>query len=107
MPAIDKVNKALPNLINGWVKDFPNTRIVLLSSQNDDDNNNKIETNINPFSNTRIVRCGKELFAFKNEQEFDVHMPDRLHPNAQGYDLWARCLKRGLQEIINDTIELL
>lgn len=107
MPAINKVNKALPSLMHGWVNDFPNTRIVLLSSQNVDDNNTINSKYIRSNSDIRIILCGKEMFAFDNEQEFDKHMPDRLHPNAQGYDVWARCLKRGLKEIMDGTIDLL
>ncbi|KAL3782205.1 hypothetical protein HJC23_001025 [Cyclotella cryptica] len=107
MPAIHKVNEALPNLLRGWVNDYPNTRIVLLSSQNDDGNNNSTQKNINSNFDIRIMRCGEEMFAFENEQEFDENMPDRLHPNAKGYEMWARCLKRGLTEIMDNAIELL
>jgi lysophospholipase L1-like esterase len=107
MPAINKVNKALPNLIHGWVNDFPNARIVLLSSQNDGDNNTNNAKNTKSKSDIRIIPCGNEMFAFDNEQEFDKYMPDRLHPNAQGYDVWARCLKRGLKEIMDHTMDLL
>ena len=105
MPAIDKVNQELPTIIYDWLKDFPNSRIVLLSSQHDEDDKNK--TMSKSKSGLEIIRCGIDMFAFDNDTEFDAHMPDRLHPNALGYDVWARCIKRGLEEIMDHTISLL
>mmetsp|Transcript_34151 Transcript_34151/g.71895 ORF Transcript_34151/g.71895 Transcript_34151/m.71895 type:complete len:397 (-) Transcript_34151:326-1516(-) len=34
MPAIERVNRALPEVVEGWRRDFVNSRIVLLTSQN-------------------------------------------------------------------------
>ena len=96
MPAVNKVNKALPDMLKGWVDDFPKSRIVLLSSELENDSkNDKLDSGV------KIIRCGKSMFAFDNDKEFDAHMPDRLHPNAKGYDIWARCLKRGLEEVVH------
>jgi lysophospholipase L1-like esterase len=98
MLAIKKVNKALPTVVKGWIEDYPNSKIVLLSSQN-----NEKKTN----SAVKTIQCGQDMFAFDNDDEFDAHMPDRLHPNAQGYDVWARCLKRGLEEVMDHTVDLM
>lgn len=96
-PAIEKVNRALPALVNIWMKDFPNSRIILLSSlakaETDDVGDEK-------QNDTSVITCGKELFAMKNVDEFDEYMPDRLHPNAKGYELWSHCLKKGLDVIM-------
>jgi lysophospholipase L1-like esterase len=96
-PAIEKVNRALPALVNSWMKDFPNSRIILLSSlakaETDDVGDEK-------QNDTSVITCGKELFAMKNVDEFDEYMPDRLHPNAKGYELWSHCLKKGLDVIM-------
>jgi lysophospholipase L1-like esterase len=42
------------------------------------------------------------MFAFDDDSEFDAHMPDRLHPNRKGYELWSRCLDKGLAAIVSD-----
>lgn len=89
-PAIEKVNRALPALVYSWRKDFPNSRIILLSSLA------KAETE----NDTSVITCGKELFDMGDVDEFDEYMPDRLHPNAKGYELWSRCLKKGLDAIM-------
>jgi lysophospholipase L1-like esterase len=104
MPAIRKVNEALPGLLRGWKKDYPSSKIVLLSSRTEDDTEDE---DVDLDSNVPIIRCGKDMFAFDSEDEFDAHMPDRLHPNAKGYDVWARCIKRGLEEIMDHTIDLM
>jgi lysophospholipase L1-like esterase len=101
MPAIQKVNEALPGVLRGWKEDYPDSKIVLLSSQSEDDANGVDSDNI------PIIQCGQDMFAFDSEEEFDAHMPDRLHPNAKGYDVWARCIKRGLEEVMDHTINLL
>merc|ERR1711862_18163 len=92
-PAIDKVNGALPKIVQGWRDDFPQSRIVLLSSKETDDEAEN--------SDALTVQCGPEMFAIDDQDEFDCFMPDRLHPNAEGYELWAKCLKRGLDIIMN------
>ena len=104
MPAVDKVNKALPTLLKEWIKDFPSSRIILLSSQHDDGSNDDKDSSSD--SGVTIIRCGHNMFSFEDDDDLAEHMPDRLHPNAKGYDLWARCLKRGLEEIMDHTIDL-
>jgi len=47
-----------------------------------------------------VINCGKEMFAFDDVNELDIYMPDRLHPNAEGYTLWSHCLKKGLNAIL-------
>ena len=42
------------------------------------------------------------MFAFEDESEFYAYMPDGLHPNRRGYELWSRCLMRGLAAIVHD-----
>lgn len=103
MPAIDKVNRALPGVLGGWRADYPNSKIVLLSAQKEEDGLGESEHE----DSITTIRCGKEMFAIDNDDEFHSYMPDGLHPNAKGYDLWARCLKRGLEVIMEDTINLL
>lgn len=105
MPAINKVNKALPTLLNGWMTDFPNSKVLLLSSELDDKESNE-KKHISD-SDVSIIRCGYDMFAFDNDNEFDAHMADRLHPNAKGYDIWAHCLKRGLEEMMDHTIDFI
>lgn len=100
MPAIEKVNKAMPSILRRWRDDYPNSKIILLSSQSNGNNNEDANT-------LDTIRCGQDMFAFDNDDEFDAYMPDRLHPNAKGYDIWARCIKRGLEDIMDHTIELL
>ena len=101
MPAINKVNSALPDLLDGLREDFKNSHIILLSANNDaskvgaNKQNNKAN-----HSYTRVINCGEEMFAFDDINESDVYMPDRLHPNAEGYKLWSRCLKKGLDVIL-------
>ena len=104
MPAIKNVNKALPAVLEGWKKDFSRSRIILLSSQPDVESNDKIDSSSD--SGVTIIRCGRDMFSFDDDDELDEHMPDRLHPNAKGYDVWARCLKRGLEEVVDHTIDL-
>ncbi|KAL3809742.1 hypothetical protein ACHAXA_009244 [Cyclostephanos tholiformis] len=132
MPAIRKVNGALPEIVDGWRRDFPNSRVVLLSSsiddargrsnvtkENDDGDIGRRmgvvnedgaidESSSSPNSGdhyTQRVYCGREMFAFDDESEFDIYMPDRLHPNAKGYELWSRCLNKGLAAIVTDNSE--
>ena len=101
MPAIDAVNRALPDVVDGWRKDFINSRIVLLSSSintdedvgNDDYDSNssssrssrKDESNDNDGATSDVVKndythrieCGREMFIFDDESEFEIYMPDR------------------------------
>jgi hypothetical protein len=101
MPAIRKVNRALPNLLDGLREDFQNSRIILLSANTDTSEVGDTEQNNNTsHSYTPVITCGKEMFAYNDVNEFDVYMPDRLHPNAKGYELWSRCLKKGLDAIM-------
>jgi len=111
MPAIKKVNQALPHMMEVWRKDFPNSRIVLLTSQtgepdgnngNDDDD----EEESHPNDYTMTINCGREMFAIDDEDEFDTYMPDRLHPNAKGYELWSHCLKKGLEVVMDHAIRV-
>lgn len=95
-PAIEKVNRALPALVDSWRKDFPNSRIILLSSLAKAENVGDAKQN----NDTSVITCGKELFDIKDVDEFDEYMPDRLHPNAKGYELWSHCLKKGLDAIM-------
>ena len=108
IPAIEKVNKALPDVVEGWRKDYPNSRIVLLSGspvmgtpvkdgENEGANDNEYE---------KTISCGKEMFAIDDQDEFDTYMPDRLHPNSKGYELWSRCLYRGLEVVMDHAISL-
>ncbi|KAL7533636.1 hypothetical protein ACHAXR_006731 [Thalassiosira sp. AJA248-18] len=114
MPAIDKVNRALPDVVDGWRNDFENSRIVLLTSQKSepdakDDVDDEDETAEGEPDNdyTMTINCGRDMFAIEGEDdEFDAYMPDRLHPNAKGYKLWSRCLKRGLDAVMDHTISL-
>ena len=96
MPAINKVNRELPGLLDGWRKDFKNSRILLLSAGevNASDQSNNVSYNT-------VIKCGGEMFAFKDIKKLDTYMPDRLHPNAKGYDLWSRCLKKGLDAVMS------
>lgn len=98
MPAINKVNRALPNLMHGWREDFKNSRIILLSAN---DEASKVGASEEMHSYTPVINCGREMFAFDDINELDVYMPDRLHPNAEGYKLWSRCLKKGLNAILS------
>jgi len=101
MPAIKKVNRALPNMLDGWRQDFQNSRIILLSANTETSEVGEIEIHDNTrHVYTPVITCGKEMFSFNDLNEFDVYMPDRLHPNAKGYQLWSRCLKRGLDAIM-------
>lgn len=103
MPAIDAVNRALPDVVDGWRKDFINSRIVLLSSSiytdedvgnGDYDSNSsssssrssrKDESNDNDGAASDVVKndythrieCGREMFIFDDESEFEIYMPDR------------------------------
>lgn len=130
-PAIDRVNRELPEVVDGWRKDYENSRIVLLSSSshatrelqsveensNNDDNDEEEEDDEleedeeedrldldDDYSYT--IDCGREMFAMEDEDEFDAHMPDRLHPNAKGYELWARCLRKGLEVVMDHAVTL-
>lgn len=124
MPAIDEVNRALPRVVDGWRRDFPKSRIVLLSSSRGDDDHlvagngsdgkeekhDDVRTDsisINQYQHK--INCGREMFSFDEEddEEFDRYMPDRLHPNLEGYEPWSRCLKKGLEAVMMDrTIHL-
>jgi len=102
MPAIKKVNRALPNLLDGWREDFKNSRIILLSANNVTSEVGASKQNGNTMhSYTPVINCGHEMFAFDDIDELDVYMPDRLHPNAKGYKLWSHCLKKGLDVIMS------
>ena len=90
-PAIDKVNRALPGLAEGWREDFPGSRIVLLTGEEDGDGPEEEDGD--------GVRCGRGMFAIESVDEFDAVMPDRLHPNAEGYELWAGCIRRGIDRV--------
>ena len=47
------------------------------------------------------INCRREMFAFdKGDEECDRYMPDRLHPNAEGYELWSQCIKMRLEATI-------
>lgn len=99
LPAIKKVNRALPNLLHGWREDFKNSRIILLSANDEASKVGASEQKNN--SHAPVINCGKEMFAFDDINELDVYMPDRLHPNAEGYTMWSRCLKKGLNAILS------
>jgi lysophospholipase L1-like esterase len=119
MPAINEVNRALPQIVQGWRDDFPNSRIVLLSSSTEEEEGSETDADVdgqedkpddalkdsislNHYQHT--LNCGREMFAFdEGNDEFDRYMPDRLHPNAKGYELWSRCIKRGLEAIMMDS----
>ncbi|KAL7462718.1 hypothetical protein ACHAXS_003094 [Conticribra weissflogii] len=103
MPAIEKVNRALPNVLQGWKKDYPETKIVLLSSRKSDE---RVDGNDEFGDDRDIVYCGREMFAMESSEEFDSHMPDGLHPNSKGYDLWARCIERGLEAVMDGKVQL-
>jgi lysophospholipase L1-like esterase len=101
MPAIKKVNQELPNMLNSWREDFQNSRIILLSANTKTNEVGETDQNDNKrYLYTPVITCGKEMFAFDDLNEFDVYLPDRLHPNAKGYELWSRCLKKGLGTIM-------
>jgi lysophospholipase L1-like esterase len=101
MPAIKKVNQELPNMLNSWREDFQNSRIILLSANTKTNEVGETDQNDNKrHLYTPVITCGKEMFAFDDLNEFDVYLPDRLHPNAKGYELWSRCLKKGLGTIM-------
>jgi len=102
MPAIEKVNRALPDVLDGWRRDYPESKIVLLSSK---EGENGIDDS--KSHDMKTIFCGSEMFAMERQEEFDLHMPDHLHPNAKGYDLWARCIKRGLEAIMDGNVQLL
>ena len=115
MPAIEKVNKALPEVVDGWRKDYENSRIVLLSSKSDEkqdtkDGDKKEDDDSDlakDMEYTVTINCGKDMFAYEDLNEFDTYMPDRLHPNAKGYESWSKCIKRGLEVVMDDTVSLL
>ena len=103
-PAIETVNRALPDVVDGWSKDYANSRIVLLSSgmngpeKASGDEGEEVDA---ADDLAMTVHCGREMFAIVEEEEFDSYMPDRLHPNARGYELWSRCLLKGLEQVMN------
>lgn len=101
IPAIEKVNRALPTLLDGWREDYPNSRIILLSAKTQSGEVGESKQNDSTmYSYTKVITCGKAMFAINDDDEFDVYMPDRLHPNAKGYKLWSLCLKKGLDAIM-------
>mmetsp|Transcript_13706 Transcript_13706/g.29769 ORF Transcript_13706/g.29769 Transcript_13706/m.29769 type:complete len:492 (-) Transcript_13706:107-1582(-) len=115
MPAIEKVNGALPRVAEGWRRDFPNSKLVLLSrssgerpdgenKKGNDDESGEGSADSNDYATT--INCGREMFDMGDEDEFDAYMPDRLHPNAKGYELWSRCIRRGLEVIMDHVISL-
>ena len=109
MPAIEKVNRALPEVVQGWRRDFANSRIVLLTSRAEEeakDSGGNSDETPNPIDYSRTIHCAREMFAIDDSDEFDLYMPDRLHPNAKGYELWSRCLKKGLEVIMDHAIKL-
>jgi len=122
MPAINKVNKELPRIVEGWRKDFVNSRIVLLSGatnststeeeEEDKESSTKItiDTAISRYKHnnyTKTVHCGREMFNNMDDiDEYDTYMPDRLHPNAKGYELWAHCIKKGLEVVMDHQVSL-
>jgi len=122
MPAINKVNKELPRIIEGWREDFANSRIVLLSgttnsTSTDEEEEDKesstkltIDTVISRYKHnnySKTVHCGREMFNNMDDiDEYDTYMPDRLHPNAKGYELWSHCIKKGLEVIMDHQISL-
>ena len=116
MPAIDMVNKELPRIVDGWRKDFGNSRIVLLSGstttnpttpQADDKADNSANSNNSPTNDyIKTINCEREMFTFDDINELDKYMPDRLHPNSKGYELWSHCLKKGLEVIMDHQISL-
>uniref|UniRef100_A0A7S2UL84 SGNH hydrolase-type esterase domain-containing protein n=1 Tax=Attheya septentrionalis TaxID=420275 RepID=A0A7S2UL84_9STRA len=73
MPAIDRVNAALPKLVDRLNMEFPSSHIA-------------------------ISACG-HIFRPQN----DTIMPDQLHPNANGYRLWANCLSEHLTNHLKTT----
>jgi len=121
MPAINKVNKELPRIVEGWRKDFVNSRIVLLSgatnSTSTEDEEDKesstkltIDTAISRYKHnnyTKTIFCGREMFSNVDDiDEYDTYMPDRLHPNAKGYESWSHCIKKGLEVVMDHQISL-
>ena len=122
MPAINKVNKELQRIIEGWRKDFVNSHIVLLSGatnststeeeEEDEESSTKltIDTAISRYKHnnyTKTVYCGREMFNnMDNIDEYDTYMPDRLHPNAKGYELWSHCINKGLEVIMDHQVSL-
>ena len=115
MPAIEKVNRALPGVVDGWREDFEDSRIVLLSSQveeedisdgNNSDGEEEIMEDDSSNNYTMTINCGREMFAFDDDDDFDTYMPDRLHPNAKGYEMWSHCLNKGLQVVMDHAISL-
>ena len=116
MPAIDKVNKELPRIVNGWRDDFVNSRIVLLSGNTDEtivdkssdnqdtDKEEEEESTNNNYAKT--INCGREMFNIDDINEYDTYMPDRLHPNSKGYELWSHCLKKGLEVVMDHQVRL-
>ena len=123
MPAINKVNKELPRIVEGWREDFVNSRIVLLSgstnstSTEEEEEEDKvsstkhtIDTAISRYKHnnyTKTVHCGREMFNNMDDiDEYDTYMPDRLHPNAKGYELWSHCIKKGLEVVMDHQISL-
>jgi lysophospholipase L1-like esterase len=118
-PAINEVNRALPQIVQGWREDFPNSRIVLLSSSTQEEEGSETDADVDGQEGKpddalndsislnqyrRTINCGREMFAFdEGNEEFDRYMPDRLHPNVEGYELWSRCIKRGLEAIMMDS----
>ena len=95
-PAIEKVNRALPGLLEKMREDFPGSRIVLLTGEEDGDGDGPEEGG----DGGDTVRCGREMFAIESEDEFDAVMPDRLHPNSKGYELWAGCIRKGIDRVM-------
>ena len=118
MPAIDNVNKELPRIVNGWRDDFVNSRIVLLSGNTDEtivgtddkravDEFSEEEQEESTNNNyTKTIHCGREMFNIDDMDEYDTYMPDRLHPNSKGYELWSHCLKKGLEVIMDHQVRL-
>ena len=126
MPAIDAVNRELERVVDGWRKDFPNSRIVLLSSSNEEEeedwverlkdrmvgnggdgkegeHDNVLAASISNNQYQHRINCGRTMFAIDNGDEFNRYMPDRLHPNYEGYELWSRCLRKGLEAVMMDS----
>jgi len=122
MPAINKVNKELPRIVEGWREDFVNSRIVLLSGSTNSTSSEEeeeaeesstkltIDTAISRYKHnnyTKTVHCGREMFNNMDDiDEYDTYMPDRLHPNAKGYELWSHCIKKGLEVVMDHQISL-
>jgi len=104
-------------------KDFVNSRILLSGATNststeeteEEDKESSstkltIDTAISRYKHnnfTKTVHCGREMFNNMDDiEEFDTYMPDRLHPNAKGYELWSHCIKKGLEVVMDHQINL-